>query len=92
MTPAASTASSDSAAAVNGEDAYVLAKYRHNAGSSNWVPVAKLHTSPMRRSFDRVADMAQAHLTCYEDEDHIPMGTPFDGNGLEDFAEKVGVG
>lgn len=39
-----------------------------------------------------MANLARAHLNCYEDEDHIPMGTPFDGYGLEDFTEEIGVG
>lgn len=80
--------SDDMAAFVLRQTALAAAKAAHDAGDR-----ALMEEIAARHLRDSgMANLARAHLNCYEDEDHIPMGTPFDGDGLEDFAEEIGVG
>lgn len=39
-----------------------------------------------------MAERADGHRTNFEDEDHFPMETPFDGDDLDGFAFEIGVG
>jgi hypothetical protein len=81
------TRSDDMAAFVLRQTALAAAKAAHEEGDD-----ALVEEIVARHLRDReMADLAQSHLSRYEDEDCIPSETPFDGEDLDLFAKEIGV-
>lgn len=79
----------------DGKSAFVLwraalaaAKASHEIGNDEGVAeIVARHLSDRKM----VALAEDHYATAYEDEDHLPVGSPLDGEGLEEFAQMIGV-